>query len=103
MADIIKSGSGDKIVHLNFSNNCPFPLSVYWIDYNGNKTFYKTLPPGGSYEQQTYATHPWLFIGNKYNEEIPLGVYFPRNDTPDDTVISITETSIGTAPSLWRY
>lgn len=32
---------------------------LYWIDFQGNKKLYATIPPNGSHTQQTYIGHIW--------------------------------------------
>ncbi|HEX5839419.1 MAG TPA: hypothetical protein VFY26_16400 [Anaerolineales bacterium] len=54
--------SSDVGVNLTFTNNSDSIVDVYWIDYNCEKQLYGTLEPGGSYQQGTYATHPWVFV-----------------------------------------
>lgn len=44
---------------LTFRNETSNPVQVLWIDYNGREVLYRTLVPGESYVQSTYATHPW--------------------------------------------
>ena len=34
---------------------------IYWVDYRGKPTRYKTLAPGERHRQQTFVTHPWTF------------------------------------------
>lgn len=33
---------------------------LYWIDFEGNKTLYATIPPNGVHQQQTYRGHIWI-------------------------------------------
>ena len=65
---------GTTPVTVQFTNNHPDPTNVYWLDYNGQRVIYATLPPGGSYVQSTYLTHPWL-ISDQSSE--CRGIYLP--------------------------
>ena len=33
--------------------------NLYWINFNGEKVHYATIPPMGRHVQQTYAGHVW--------------------------------------------
>ncbi|MTI01137.1 hypothetical protein [Roseibium sp. RKSG952] len=46
-----------------FRNTGQTPVSVYWIDYNGNERHYARLMPGQILEQQTFNGHAWLVRG----------------------------------------
>ncbi len=45
-----------EVTFRNLTNN---PVRVIWIDYEGRERRYRTLAPGESYMQPTFATHPW--------------------------------------------
>jgi hypothetical protein len=53
-------------VHVRIKNSSGLPVSIYWVD-GGTPRLYRTLAPGGSYDQVTYAGHEWQarFEGNK--------------------------------------
>ena len=59
----LKSGSGNTI-HINFVNQCADPLQIDWVNFEGQKQTYNTLAAGDSYNQQTFATHPWVLVRN---------------------------------------
>jgi len=40
-------------------------VSLYWIDYKGNRVFYAKVKPGARMKQQTYRTHPWIITNQK--------------------------------------
>ena len=40
-------------------------VSLYWIDYKGNRVFYAKVQPGARMKQQTYRTHPWIITNHK--------------------------------------
>jgi von Hippel-Lindau disease tumor supressor len=43
-----------------FFNQSPKPIRTYRLDHQGNRKFGSEIPPGDSYVQQTYVTHPWV-------------------------------------------
>ena len=45
---------------IQFVNQTTGPVTVYWLDYQGQRVFYNTLAAGQSYDQQTFLTHPWV-------------------------------------------
>jgi hypothetical protein len=48
---------------VQFINRTTQAVSVYWLDFTGQRVLYTVLTPGGSYTQPTYITHPWIVIG----------------------------------------
>jgi von Hippel-Lindau disease tumor supressor len=55
-----KSETGNVKTRMIFVNRSKQPVKVYWLDYRGQRVFYKKLKPSESYTQDTYMTHPWL-------------------------------------------
>ena len=45
---------------LHIVNRTRGPVSVYWMDFEGHRKLYGTLPPGGELPQSTYAGHVWV-------------------------------------------
>ena len=58
----LRSLSSEESLHIVFHNTTQTPLTLTWLDFNGRRVSYATLPPGESYRQQTYVTHPWLAL-----------------------------------------
>jgi len=52
----------DTSLHLVFANHTRGSVSIYWLDFNGERVWYNTLAPGESYSQQTFVTHPWVIV-----------------------------------------
>ena len=56
-------GAGSTIT---FNNQSGVPVKIYWLNFNGNLEGYPNgnpndiLPPGQSYTQGTFITHPWV-------------------------------------------
>ena len=87
-------------VRARLSNETPFDLDFFWVDFEGKETHYASLAPGESYVQETMARHVWrardrytkrligLFIANdaaeqqsavrvrSYQSHVPTGVSF---------------------------
>jgi dipeptidyl aminopeptidase/acylaminoacyl peptidase len=45
---------------VTFVNDSHVPVAVYWMDFEGHRKHYATLPPGGRHRQPTYAGHVWV-------------------------------------------
>ena len=58
----LRSLASEESLHIVFHNTTQTPLTLTWLDFNGRRVSYATLPPGESYRQQTYVTHPWLAL-----------------------------------------
>lgn len=55
-----RSRHSRQSMHIRFINNSKVPVSVRWVDYQGEEVVYNNmLYPGCGYTQQTYASHPW--------------------------------------------
>lgn len=56
------------------------PIETYWIDYDGERVFYSTIPgsngedPQG-YDQPTYVGHPWVVMDKESGAN--LGIWNP--------------------------
>ncbi|MBE65628.1 MAG: hypothetical protein CMQ30_03025, partial [Gammaproteobacteria bacterium] len=46
-------------ISFKFVNKTSTNLKVYWIDYSGKETLYRTLKINESYTQLTNTTHAW--------------------------------------------
>jgi hypothetical protein len=56
-----QSQIGDP-ANIDFINELNFAVSVYWINYTGDRVFYQLLGANSSYSQPTFITHPWLVL-----------------------------------------
>lgn len=86
-ADALRSLSGGPSTHITFANTLSTAVNVYWIDYEGNRVFYETLPAGDSYRQQTYVYHPWVVCSGP--QQSPVAVFHPSAEATasiDDVV-----------------
>lgn len=106
------SEGGTPSVNVRFTNQTPFPVKIFWVDFAGKEREYATLQPGMSYTQDTGARHVWrireqysnhivgLFIANEEAEQVAnyqVRSYHAR--TP--TGISIENDSMLTVDVLW--
>ena len=57
-----KSKVGKTPAQITFVNRTGETVSVYWLNYSGQRVFYKKLLDGKRYTQRTYLTHPWLVL-----------------------------------------
>jgi hypothetical protein len=56
-----KSKVGKTPAQITFVNRTGETVSVYWLNYRGQRVLYKLLN-GKRYTQRTYLTHPWLML-----------------------------------------
>ena len=75
---VSRSISGKVSTKMVFKNNSSNAVKTYWLNYSGERVFYKKLNPNQSYTQQTYVTHPWVITDDSDN---CLGVYYPDGQT----------------------
>jgi CSLREA domain-containing protein len=59
--------SGDTPSSITFDNQSGVTVGIYWLDYDGNRVPYNTLPSGASYDQPTWLTHPWVAVDDVGN------------------------------------
>ena len=45
---------------INFVNDTTETLQTFWINFAGQRVLYEQMPPGTSYMQGTWLTHPWI-------------------------------------------
>jgi len=45
---------------ISLVNRSDQPVKIYWLNFQGQRVLYKTLPPGGQHTQQTFIGHNWL-------------------------------------------
>ena len=59
----VRSLNSEVSVDVQFNNESGAPLTVAWIDYDGERQIYGVLPKDHAFVQQTFLTHPWEFSG----------------------------------------
>lgn len=55
-----KSQQGIAPAELTVFNNSDETVKVWWLNYDGKRTFYRDLAPHKSYIQPTWLSHPWV-------------------------------------------
>jgi len=60
---VYKSGSGKRVT-ITFINDSTEVIRTYWHDWYGNPIRWWWGAPGASYNQVTYASHPWSVTAN---------------------------------------
>jgi hypothetical protein len=82
------SVNGDTTAAIKFVNELCVPVDIYWIDYSGNRVFYRRLPAGASYLQLTFRTHPWIVVEvgsggtTAQGTGVLLAGFLPETSTP---------------------
>jgi len=56
----LRSGNSSVPTTIRFSNQTDQVLSLFWLDSDGKRHPYGTVPPHGRAAQNTFATHVWL-------------------------------------------
>jgi hypothetical protein len=59
-ASSLRSGSSTATTTIQFSNRAGEAISLFWVNRDGQKEPYGTVPPGSQLQMQTYQGHPWL-------------------------------------------
>jgi len=70
----IRSKSNQPETEVVFINRTAKPVQRFWLDTEGKRRGYGTIPPGSVQSQSTFATHAWLLTGK--DREF-LGIYVP--------------------------
>jgi hypothetical protein len=76
----LQSIEGTVQTSIQFVNNTAGPVNIYWINYQGQRVFYRggpfaALAAGQSYVQGTFITHPWIVTDVANNS--CLGIWEP--------------------------
>ena len=58
----LKSVAGSISTTLVIQNARPTDISLFWINYGGEREFYYTVPAGAQYSLSTYISHPWVVV-----------------------------------------
>jgi hypothetical protein len=68
------SSNSDYAVEITFKNTHTNPVDIIWQSFQGEDTFYRSLSPGESYLQPSYATHPWKIVDQETKEVLKIFV-----------------------------
>lgn len=99
-----KSLKGDDKAELTVINNSDETVKVYWLNYDGKRTFYRDLAPHTSYIQATWLTHPWVIsstVGACYRFLVMTSLkqsvtVAPEVPNPESTVVPESTTATAT-------
>lgn len=58
----LKSLSDTVSANLVFRNTRPRDISLFWLNYEGRRIFYRTVRNGAQYALTTYISHPWVVV-----------------------------------------
>jgi alpha-glucosidase len=56
----LRSLSAEVPTSIQLVNRTPNEVQVFWLDYEGKRRRYGSIPPGGRDSRSTFSTHPWL-------------------------------------------
>ena len=77
------SRSGGEETALTFQNRTDGNVSLFWLNTEGQRVAYGSVPMGASREMHTYAGHVWLAVGA---DGRPLGAWVAQ-PTPENAII----------------
>jgi len=58
----LRSLSSDHPTKVLFDNRTSKELSLYWLDYEGQRKPYGRVPAGAKHFLSTFATYPWVVV-----------------------------------------
>jgi hypothetical protein len=58
----LKSLRSDSRATVTFQNLSGVTIRAYWLNYFGQRVFYRQINGGSSWTQPTYVTHPWVLV-----------------------------------------
>jgi hypothetical protein len=58
----LKSLTGASSTSLVFRNESGANISLFWLNYEGKRTFYSNVQNGAQYSLATYISHPWVVV-----------------------------------------
>ena len=70
----LKSANSGVATTLTFVNRSSETVKIYWLDFDGKRKLYETLPAGKKCDQPTYVLHPWVVTDAQDNA---WGLYYP--------------------------
>lgn len=58
----VRSLDSNRPAVIQFANSTGRTLKIYWLDFEGQRKFYRELKTGQDYRQPTFLTHPWIAV-----------------------------------------
>ncbi len=80
---------------ITFFNRMKGPISLFWIDWDGNAEHYVTVEAGQSNRRETYTGHVWRVTNSKTDESIASFIARDSNSVAviGEGMTSVTEAS----------
>ena len=98
---VLKSLRADKAVPVEFINQGSEPVTIYWLNYDGERVRYYTLAAKNSYYQNTFVTQPWLIVDGNNN---CLGIYVVESEgATQKVIIKQSSQSVSNAAPLASF
>lgn len=66
----LRSVDGQHPSTYQIDNHSKMPISLYWLNYGGERVFCCTIQPGAGAGENTFATHPFVVVDS--NNEVKL-------------------------------
>eukprot|EP00198_Chlamydomonas_reinhardtii_P004843 XP_001694179.1 predicted protein [Chlamydomonas reinhardtii] len=79
-----------------FVNDCTEPVTMVWLDYNGQEVVYGALRPGQSKVYDSYASHPWVFRCSTTDKRMMAGgrmAHYMEPPPPGDTGLLLSSSA----------
>ncbi|MCU0910201.1 MAG: Hint domain-containing protein [Rhodobacteraceae bacterium] len=70
------TGQIDTVISV--ANAADFAIDLYWIDYDGQPSYYATLQPGGTFQISTGTGHNWFITAAGTSEPLQLIIGAPN-------------------------
>lgn len=86
---------------VHFQNDGNVPLTLDWLDYQGQRKFYATIAAHSGFDQPTFKTHPWVLLDSS---GVCRGIYI-ATENPSQVIITDSDvdswsTSIQPMPTI---
>ena len=62
-----QSQAGGNATTIKFVNHHSGTVGVYWLSYQGNLVYYKTLTRHASFNQVTFRKNAWVVLSSSFN------------------------------------
>jgi hypothetical protein len=71
----LRSANSNAATTITFFNRSSAPVSLFWLNFDGQREHYGNLTPGQSARFDTYVTHPWVV---EHESGGCMGIFFPE-------------------------
>ena len=62
-----RSGAAGAAISVRFINHHNGSVGLYWLNYQGNLLFYRTIARHGTYTQVTFRKNAWVVLNSSFN------------------------------------